>query len=93
VSGVNRETTAEWLHKFRPTLCDSDISNADETGIFFRLTPDKTLKLRGEKCAAEFLITVFVCPNFNGLEKRKLFVTGKSKVLGILCMDVKRLPV
>jgi hypothetical protein len=28
------------------------IFNADETGIFFRLTPDRTLKFKGEKCVS-----------------------------------------
>jgi hypothetical protein len=66
----------------REGYSDSDIFNADETGIFFRLTPDKTLKFKAEKCAGEKLskdqITVFVCANSNGTEKRKLFVIGKS---------------
>jgi hypothetical protein len=26
------------------------IFNADETGIFYKMTPDKTLKFKGEKC-------------------------------------------
>jgi hypothetical protein len=38
---VNCETTAEWLStEGHP---DSDIYNADETGLFFRFTPERTL--------------------------------------------------
>jgi hypothetical protein len=52
---VNCETTAEWVNmvwpKVREGYSDSDISNADETGIFFRLTSDRTLKFKAEKCA------------------------------------------
>jgi hypothetical protein len=66
---VNCETTAEWLNKVWPKVregySDSDIFNADETGIFFRLTPDKTLKFKAEKCTGGKLskdqITVCVC--------------------------------
>jgi hypothetical protein len=84
---VNCETTAEWCNKVWPKVhegySDSDIFNTDETGIFFRLTPNKTLTFKAEKCAGGKLskdrITVFVCANSNGTEKRKLFVTGKSK--------------
>jgi hypothetical protein len=97
---VNCETAAEWLNKVWPEVCegysDSDIFNADETGIFFRLTPDKTLKFKAEKCAGGKLskdnVTVFVCANSNGTEKRKLFVIGKSKSPRCL-KNVKCLPV
>jgi hypothetical protein len=89
VSGAARavscETAAEWLNKVRPEVregySDSDIFKADETGIFFRLTPDKTLKFKVDKCAgrklSKYRITV-LCANSNGTEKRQLFVIGKS---------------
>jgi hypothetical protein len=51
--------------------------------ICFRLTSDKTLKYKGEKCVGGELskdcITVSLCANADGTEKRKLLVTGKSK--------------
>jgi hypothetical protein len=51
--------------------------------IFFRLTPDKTLNFKGEKCVGSDLfkdcITVLLCANAGGTEKRKLLVIGKSK--------------
>jgi hypothetical protein len=47
-------TTTEWLTAVWPNVlegfADNDIFNADETGIFFRLTPDRTLKFKGERC-------------------------------------------
>ena len=47
------------------------------------MTPDKTLRIKGEKCLGGKLskerITVFVCANMDGSEKRKLLVIGKSK--------------
>jgi hypothetical protein len=50
--------------------------------FFFRLTPDKKLKFKGEKCVGSELskdcITV-LCANADGTEKRKLLVIGKSK--------------
>jgi hypothetical protein len=58
---------------------DSDIFNADETGILFRLTPNRTLKFKGEKCVggkfSKVRIIVIVCANADGNEKRKLLVT------------------
>jgi hypothetical protein len=97
--GVNSDTT-EWLTAVWPNVREgfaaNDISNADETGIFFRLTPDRMLKFKGETCVGGKLskdrITVLVCPNSDGTEKRKLLVTGKSKNLRCF-KNVKSLPV
>lgn len=45
--GVNEE----WLSYKRPALCEGhkpeEILNADETGLFYNLTPDKTLTFKG----------------------------------------------
>ncbi|XP_039755819.1 tigger transposable element-derived protein 4-like [Pararge aegeria] len=75
---------------------EEDIFNADETGLFFKLTPDKTLKFKGEKCVGGKLskerITVLVAANMSGTEKRKLLVIGKSK--NPRCFkNIKQLPV
>jgi hypothetical protein len=64
---------------------DSNIFNADETRLFFRLTPERTQKFKGEKCVGGKLSkdrdTVLVCANVDGTKKRKLFVIGKPKTL------------
>ena len=59
-----------------------DIYNADETGIYYRAVPDGTLcfstdKLYGRKKAKDRL-TVLVCVNMDGSDKRPLLVIGKS---------------
>jgi hypothetical protein len=50
---------------------------------FFRLTPDKTLKFKGQNCVGGKLskdsIPVLLFANADGTEKRKLLVIGKSK--------------
>jgi hypothetical protein len=98
--GVNTESTTEWLTTVWPSIregyADKDVFNADETGIFFRLTPDRTLKFKGEKCVGGKLskerITALVCANAAGTEKKKLLVIGKSK--NPRCFkNVKNLPV
>jgi hypothetical protein len=59
----------------RGGYADSGIFNAEETGIFFRLTSDVTLKFKGNKCVGGKLpkdgITVLVCANAGSAEKRK----------------------
>ncbi|XP_066149867.1 uncharacterized protein [Euwallacea fornicatus] len=56
----------------------NDIFNGDETGLFYKTTPNKTLKFKGEKCAggkqSKERITVWVCANMTGTEKRLLMV-------------------
>jgi hypothetical protein len=49
----------------------------------FRLTPERTMKCKGEKCVGGKLskdcIIVLVCANADRTEKRNLFMTGKPK--------------
>lgn len=81
------EETENWLESVWPTLrkgyTNDEIYNADETGLFFKLLPDRALELRNEKCLdgklAKDRITVLICTNMTGTDKRKLLVIGKTK--------------
>ncbi|CAH0718928.1 unnamed protein product, partial [Brenthis ino] len=97
---VDMNVTNNWISTVWPNLkmkySPEDIFNADETGLFFKLTPDKTLKFKGEKCVGGKLskerITVLVAANMSGTEKRKFLVIGKSK--NPRCFkNIKQLPV
>ena len=61
----------------------SDIFNADETGLFWRLLPDKTHAATGETCTggkkSKERITLLICANMDGTEKRPLLAIGKFK--------------
>jgi hypothetical protein len=86
-SVVNSDTTTEWLNAMWSSVhkgyADSHIFNANQTGIFFRLTPDKTITFKGEKYVGGKLskncITALLCANADGTEKSKLPVIGNSK--------------
>ncbi|XP_060845275.1 tigger transposable element-derived protein 4-like [Rhopalosiphum padi] len=86
-SAVNTDICSNWLANVWPSLragyCDDEIYNADEAGLFFKLTRGKTLRFKGEKCSGGKLskdrITVLVAANMTGTDKRKLLVIGKSK--------------
>lgn len=86
-ASVSKQTVSSWIKDIWPNLRrgyeDVDIFNADETGLFYRVTPDKTLKYQGEKCVggkhSKERITVLVCANMTGSEKRKLLVVGHSR--------------
>ena len=59
-------------------LCN--VYNMDETGLFFRLQPDKTLStapVRGTKKSKE-RISVALCANADGSDKLKPLVIGKA---------------
>ncbi|CAG9566413.1 unnamed protein product [Danaus chrysippus] len=98
-AGVSQNDCDNWLRTVLPKLTegytDSQIWNADETGLFFKLTPDRTLKFKGEKCTGGKLskdrITVLVASSMEG-EKRKLLVIGKAKKPRCF-KNVKTLPV
>ena len=69
---------AELLREYSPR----DVYNADDTGVYFRAVPDGTLcfstdKLFGRKKAKD-RVTVLVCVNMDGSDKRPLLVIGKS---------------
>jgi len=80
-NGANEWSLAklpEILKKFSP----QDIYNADETGLFYRATPDGSLcykreTLEGSKKAMD-RITVLCCCNMAGTDKKKLLIIGKS---------------
>lgn len=86
-ANVNIEICNNWLKdvwpQIRKNYSDENIFNADETGLFYKMTPDKTLKFKGEKCSGGKLskerITVLLAVNLTGSIKRKLLVIGKSR--------------
>ena len=84
---VNTEDTDQWRNDILPKLLEGyrpkDVFNADETGIFWRLLPDKTLAFKGETCSggkrSKERVTAMVCANSDGSEKYPLLVLGKFK--------------
>lgn len=65
------------LAEFSP----NEVFNADETGLFWKCLPDKTMSVKGEKCSggkkSKERITVLVCANMSGSEKLPLLVIGR----------------
>lgn len=99
-ASVNLEETTKWMEmvwpKLREVYDDAEIYNCDETGLFFKMLPDKTFKFKGETCSGGKMskerLTVLVCANMTGTSKKKLFVIGKSKTPRCF-KNVKSLPV
>jgi hypothetical protein len=81
---VDITTVETWLNNQWPLICagyrDEDIFNADETGLFYKCTPDTTLRFKGEPCnggkMSKERLTVLLCSSATG-EKMKPLVIGK----------------
>ena len=73
------DTLPDLLRKYDP----DNIYNADETGLYFRATPDRTHAHASEAVSggkkSKERITVLACTNMSGTDTKKLFVIGKSK--------------
>lgn len=82
---VSLKTTSDWMKTEWPKLCSGyaqeDVFNADETGLFYKMLPNKTIKFKGERCEGGKIskqrMTVLLCANMAGTEKRKLVVVGR----------------
>lgn len=61
----------------------NNIFNVDETGLFYKCTPDKTLTFKGERCSggkhSKERVTLLIGANMDGTEKLPLLMVGKSK--------------
>lgn len=72
-----------------------DIYNADETGLFFRCLPDKTLTFKGDPCNggknSKERLTVLLGANSSGTNKLKPLIIGKSEKPRCF-KNVKKLP-
>ncbi|KAM7310737.1 tigger transposable element-derived protein 6-like [Ixodes scapularis] len=94
-ASVDDTVLQAWLDKhldriFAP-YADCDIYNADETGLCFQLLPAKTLASKDDKClgtkTSKERVTVLLCANMDGSDKRKLLVIGKpNKPRGFAAM-------
>ena len=84
-SGVSADVFADYRQRL-PAIIQgyelSDVFNCDETGLFFRVLPDKTLAVKGSDCKGGKLskerLTVMFCCSATG-EKLKPLVIGKSR--------------
>lgn len=90
VSGESAEANAvgaaDWLRDRVPGIVaqydSASIYNADETALFYRLLPKRTLALKNERChggkQSKQRLTVLLCANMDGSDKRKPLVIGTS---------------
>ena len=99
-AAVDSDVCDAWTTTRLPDLLSAyaprDVFNADETGIFYRMLPDKTMCFKGDSChggkQSKEWITGMVCSNMDGSEKLPLLVIGKFERPRCF-KNVKTLPV
>jgi len=95
---VSVESTDAWLESL-PSLLGGyephNVYNADKTGLFFNVLPDRTLAYKGESCNGGKhsidRLTVLLCVNSDGSDKQVLIVIRKSPKPRCF-KNVKKLP-
>ncbi|XP_026816812.1 tigger transposable element-derived protein 4-like [Rhopalosiphum maidis] len=101
-ASANASTSNDWkVNRLKIILNDfspDNIFNADETGLYYRATPDGSLCFKKEVLSdskkAMDRITVLLCVNMTGSDKRKLLVVGKSlKPRCFKNMSINKIPV
>ena len=99
-ASVDQDTVDSWRERLPGIIKDfspKDIYNMDETGLFFRALPDKTLTVRGSDCAggkrSKDRITVAVCVNAVGEFETPLVIGHAAKPRCFRNISQNKLPV
>lgn len=101
-NSADQDVCAEWVEKVLPSIVSGyepqDIFNADETALFYRVLPHKTLEFKGKDCRGGKLskerVTVLLIANQSGDERLKPIVIGRAERPRCLKnIDLRSLPV
>lgn len=78
---VNQGVVADWktrVQQITSGYSERDIFNMDETGLFYRAIPDKTLTFKGQQCKggkmAKQRLTIALCANLCGEKEQPLVI-------------------
>eukprot|EP00795_Rhopilema_esculentum_P012772 gene12772-3505_t len=85
-NSVSKVIVDDWLCNKLPSLLEEydpkDVFNADETGPFFKMLPDRTYTYKGDNChggkRSKEQITLMIAASMDGSEKLPLLAIGKS---------------
>jgi len=65
-----------------------NVFNADETALFYKCLPDRTMTFKNEKCHggkhSKERVTILLATNMSGTEKLKPLIIGKLKNRDVL---------
>jgi hypothetical protein len=97
---VSQDTVEDWKDKLSDIIegySARDIYNMDETGLFFRALPDKTLSVKGEDCKggkkSKERITLSLCVNMEGDFEKPVVIGRAAKPRCFKNLKTENLPV
>lgn len=97
---VPTQAIDEFLEKLPEIIAGykmEDIANCDETGLFYRAIPKKTICLKGEKChggkQSKERLTVMLCCFADGTFEKPIVIGKSQKPRCFKKMNVDKLPV
>ncbi|KAI6648161.1 Tigger transposable element-derived protein 6 [Oopsacas minuta] len=77
------DTWKQQLHTIIGGYSPEDIFNCDETGLYYKVLPTKSLVEKNKICngtkTSKDRLTILLCANMSGTEKLKLLMIGKSQ--------------
>ena len=77
-----------WLPLINDKYAPEDVYNADETGLFFKALPDRSLVMAKETCKggkrSKERFTVILCTNMTGTDKLQPLIIGKLFSIGFI---------
>lgn len=90
-AAVDPVTVDDWKQRL-PSIIDeyspNDVYNADETGLFFKALPNRSLVMAKDTCKggkrSKERFTVLLCTNMTGTDKLQPFLIGKFSILGLV---------
>ena len=99
-ASVDNATVTDWTQKLN-TITEGyeprNIYNMDETGLFFRAIPDKTLNVKGQDCKggkkAKDRLTVVMCANMAGDIEKPVVIGRSAKPHCFRNRDISQLPI
>jgi hypothetical protein len=86
-SSVADETVNRWTKEQLPKILDgwqpNQVYNCDESGLFYKMMPNRTLATKGEEVhgskKSKERVTLMFCANADGTDKMKMMVIGKYR--------------
>nr|XP_037270481.1 tigger transposable element-derived protein 4-like [Rhipicephalus microplus] len=96
---VDKSVVQDWRSRLAARFCTYElcnIFNADETTLFYKALPDKTIAFKGDPCIgakrSKERVTVLLAANMTGIERLPLLVIGKAAKPRCF-KNIKQLPV
>ncbi|XP_025208664.1 tigger transposable element-derived protein 6-like [Melanaphis sacchari] len=99
-ASVDEEAVNNWKAKIPEIIAnyaECDIFNADETGLFYRVLPDKTMAFKNEICTGGKIskerLTVLLCSNMLGEFERPVVIGKAKRPRAFKKLDINNFPV